>query len=79
MSTFVSNRGKSDTGILSVQSKKVERDAVSSSESEDDKEDKKITVSYKSSRSAVSYGFLLRLILYEWQNVHCFTLPSLRD
>lgn len=41
-----------------VQSKKVERDAVSSSESEDEKEDKKMTVSYKSTRSAVSWLFL---------------------
>ncbi|XP_068194083.1 E3 ubiquitin-protein ligase RNF113A [Antennarius striatus] len=36
--------------------KKVERDAVSSSESEDDKEDKKITVAYKSTRSAKPEG-----------------------
>lgn len=35
------------------QTKKVERDAVSSSENEDDKEDK-VTVAYKSTRSAVS-------------------------
>lgn len=41
-----------------VQTKKVERDAVSSSESEDEKEDKKMTVSYKSTRSAVSWLFL---------------------
>lgn len=40
-----------------VQSKKVERDAMSSSESEDDKEDK-ITVAYKSKRSAVSLDYL---------------------
>lgn len=37
-------------------SKKVERDAVSSSESEEDKEDKKITVAYKSTRSAKPEG-----------------------
>ncbi|CAI5676198.1 unnamed protein product [Oreochromis niloticus] len=36
--------------------KKVERDAVSSSESEDEKEDKKVTVSYKSTRSAKPEG-----------------------
>uniref|UniRef100_A0A665T7H6 Ring finger protein 113A n=1 Tax=Echeneis naucrates TaxID=173247 RepID=A0A665T7H6_ECHNA len=36
--------------------KKVERDAVSSSESEDEKEDKKITVAYKSTRSAKPEG-----------------------
>lgn len=51
---------KSDLGhFLSAQSKKVERDAVSSSESEEDKEDKKITVAYKSTRSAVSYDLNL--------------------
>lgn len=44
-------------GLVPVQSKKVERDAVSSSESEDDKEEKKVTVAYKSTRSAVSYDF----------------------
>lgn len=38
---------------IPIQTKKVERDAVSSSESDVDKEEK-ITVSYKSTRSAVS-------------------------
>uniref|UniRef100_A0A3Q0RGY2 Ring finger protein 113A n=1 Tax=Amphilophus citrinellus TaxID=61819 RepID=A0A3Q0RGY2_AMPCI len=45
-----------DCFFLSVQSKKVERDAVSSSESEDEKEEKKVTVSYKSTRSAKPEG-----------------------
>lgn len=38
---------------LIVQTKKVEREAVSSSDSEDNAEEKKITLSYKSTRSAV--------------------------
>uniref|UniRef100_A0A8D3DXC6 Ring finger protein 113A n=1 Tax=Scophthalmus maximus TaxID=52904 RepID=A0A8D3DXC6_SCOMX len=37
-------------------SKKVEKDAVSSSDSEEEKEDKKITVAYKSTRSAKPQG-----------------------
>lgn len=45
------------------QTKRVERDAVSSSESEDDKEDK-ITVAYKSTRSAVSLKCFSYVELY---------------
>lgn len=56
--------GSSPTSALfsfSVQTKKVERKAVSSSDSEEEKEDK-ITVAYKSTRSAVSWRFLLSLL-----------------
>lgn len=42
--------------LAPVQTKKVERKAVSSSDSEEEKEDK-ITVAYKSTRSAVSRLF----------------------
>uniref|UniRef100_A0A3Q3J3R4 RING-type domain-containing protein n=1 Tax=Monopterus albus TaxID=43700 RepID=A0A3Q3J3R4_MONAL len=54
----VVRREKKDTGVnpMIQRTKKVERDAVSSSESEDDKEDKKITVAYKSTRSAKPEG-----------------------
>lgn len=48
--------------LLPVQTKKVERKAVSSSDSEEEKEDK-ITVAYKSTRSAVSW--LLKSIGWE--------------
>lgn len=48
--------GKSDLDFALVQTKKVERKAVSSSDSEEEKEDK-ITVAYKSTRSAVSCYF----------------------
>lgn len=48
--------GKSDLDFTRVQTKKVERKAVSSSDSEEEKEDK-ITVAYKSTRSAVSCYF----------------------
>uniref|UniRef100_A0A8C4EXI7 Ring finger protein 113A n=1 Tax=Dicentrarchus labrax TaxID=13489 RepID=A0A8C4EXI7_DICLA len=51
-----SDKGKLDPGVVPVQSKKVEKDVVSSSESEEDKEDKKITVAYKSTRSAKPEG-----------------------
>ncbi|KAG8006755.1 hypothetical protein GBF38_022759 [Nibea albiflora] len=47
----VVRRGKKD-----IRTKKVERDAVSSSDSEDNKEEKKITVAYKSTRSAKPEG-----------------------
>lgn len=49
-----------DSSLAPVQSKRVERDAVSSSESEEDKE-KKITVAYKSTRSAVSGDSLFHI------------------
>lgn len=45
----------------------MERDAVSSSESEDDKEDKKITVAYKSTRSAVRDDFLSYTSFCVWK------------
>lgn len=48
---LVGTSGASLTSILLVQTKKVERKVVSSSDSE---EDDKITVAYKSTRSAVS-------------------------
>jgi hypothetical protein len=44
-----------------LQSKKVEKEAVSSSEDEETKE-KKITVAYKSTRSAVSWNLFIRII-----------------
>uniref|UniRef100_A0A4W6CL37 Ring finger protein 113A n=1 Tax=Lates calcarifer TaxID=8187 RepID=A0A4W6CL37_LATCA len=54
----VVRKDKKDTRVnpMIQRTKKVERDAVSSSESEDDKEDKKITVAYKSTRSAKPEG-----------------------
>lgn len=42
------------TAQPALQTKKVEKEEVSSSESEEEKEDKSVTVSYKSTRSAVS-------------------------
>lgn len=51
-------RGKSDLDFVLIQTKKVERKDVSSSDSEEEK-DHKITVAYKSTRSAVGYYFLL--------------------
>ncbi|TMS14873.1 RING finger protein 113A [Larimichthys crocea] len=54
----VVRRGKKDTRVnpMIQKSRKVERDAVSSSEGEEDKEEKKITVAYKSTRSAKPEG-----------------------
>uniref|UniRef100_A0A8C6NHU5 Ring finger protein 113A n=1 Tax=Nothobranchius furzeri TaxID=105023 RepID=A0A8C6NHU5_NOTFU len=54
--TAVVRKEKKDARVnpMIQKTKKVERDAVSSSESEEEKGDKKITVAYKSSRSAVS-------------------------
>lgn len=53
---FVISGGKSDLDFALVQTKKVERKAVSSSDSEEETEDK-ITVAYKSTRSAVRCYF----------------------
>uniref|UniRef100_A0A672YKF1 Ring finger protein 113A n=1 Tax=Sphaeramia orbicularis TaxID=375764 RepID=A0A672YKF1_9TELE len=54
----VVRKQKKDSRInpMIQRTKKVEKDVVSSSESEDDKEDKKITVAYKSTRSAKPEG-----------------------
>lgn len=40
--------------IVHTQTQKVEREEVSSSDSEEEKEDERVTVSYRSTRSAVS-------------------------
>lgn len=46
------------TAHLTIQTKKVEREAVTSSESEEEKDEKSVTVAYKSTRSAVSRVFV---------------------
>ncbi|XP_049601203.1 E3 ubiquitin-protein ligase RNF113A [Syngnathus scovelli] len=50
------DRNKTRENPMVQKSKKVGKETMSSSESEDDKEDKKITVSYKSKRSAKPEG-----------------------
>lgn len=55
--------GEPDPCLVPVQTKKAERES-SSSEGEDDKEEKKVTIAYKSTRSAVSgdYSFIWHFI-----------------